>query len=331
MTYRTASFVAALFAAFVCMLPAALPSPARASDTLLDEAAEAATNADEIEQSIASPSSNRHYFTVTPDPRLCPSPLCGGYWLTRVNRPFTVCADGRQAPRCYVPELDFSLSGFSSAQQNAARSAGGHLLLRGFIEPKDFGAFGNLGVFSVREAWIGHRGAVASGTFYRARTTGIVCIAFPCPSFAVEQINRAERAQRIADMDLHSVSADPSDGYKQLAAPDGLMTAGDLVPVSGPAGSSFTLVSSEYYLPIAPELDICGSRGLPECTAGEFCNFTEKAGCGRADVPGVCAVRPQACTLIYDPVCGCDGNTYSDECAAHAAGVSVDHGGACGG
>ncbi|MCP3997881.1 MAG: hypothetical protein GY722_22900, partial [bacterium] len=45
---------------------------------------------------------------------------------------------------------------------------------------------------------------------------------------------------------------------------------------------------------------------------------------------GSCRVRPSFCPEVYNPVCGCNGVTYTNSCFAAAAGVSVRNVGACG-
>jgi len=73
--------------------------------------------------------------------------------------------------------------------------------------------------------------------------------------------------------------------------------------------------------------DCGGIIGIP-CDDGEFCKFPPGE-CDFADNMGVCVAFPEACPDIYLPVCGCDGVTYSNECEADVAGVSVDHRGPC--
>ena len=73
----------------------------------------------------------------------------------------------------------------------------------------------------------------------------------------------------------------------------------------------------------------CGGILGSECATTEFCDFALEASCGFADATGVCAPRPDMCTMEYGPVCGCDSTTYGNACMAHGAGVSVLSTGCC--
>jgi hypothetical protein len=72
---------------------------------------------------------------------------------------------------------------------------------------------------------------------------------------------------------------------------------------------------------------VCGGESGAACLADEFCKAPP--GVCTQGAAGVCADMPVACPVILDEVCGCDGMTYRNRCFADAAGVTVDHAGAC--
>ena len=79
----------------------------------------------------------------------------------------------------------------------------------------------------------------------------------------------------------------------------------------------------------AEEAAWCGGRAGARCGEGTFCDYEPAHRCGAADHLGTCRPLPETCLALFDPVCGCDGKTYSNVCQANAAGVAVGRSGAC--
>ena len=75
---------------------------------------------------------------------------------------------------------------------------------------------------------------------------------------------------------------------------------------------------------------ICGGIGGLACKGDQLCDLAPGFCDGVTDVLGSCVPFPEACTEIYDPVCGCDGVTYPNDCHRLQARVPLDRSGPCG-
>ena len=73
---------------------------------------------------------------------------------------------------------------------------------------------------------------------------------------------------------------------------------------------------------------LCGGIAGFACGAGEVCQYPAGM-CQVADLAGTCTERPGVCPAVFQPVCGCDGVTYANECELLRAGAAKAADGSC--
>jgi len=281
------------------------------------------------------------YYLVRPDLRRCAAPACGGSFVQRVNFPTTTCADGTSAAECYVAATDYSKAGLDDNDMSAV--AGRPIIVKGRIANSAYaaGSFGNL---VTSEVWVGAVGRVQNGSYapvsgvvYRVKDTGVRCITSPCPTDHETKLNGTS-SRDIAGVDLSAIDTTEEQinaAYTALSSADGVLVDGSNTQVSGPGGTLYQLTAASFYAKVAHatstsgDAQACGGLAGLTCPSGQWCDPTPANACGGADLLGTCKDPGFVCSQLYQPVCGCDGTTYSNDCMRVQARVQLAHDGAC--
>ncbi len=211
------------------------------------------------------------FVQVRRDFRRCVSPLCGGWWVKRVNYNTTRCADGTYAAECYVADIDWRGLGLTERSLPPFQDhvAGGRAILRARIERRDYGAMGTFGELVAQEGWQAMTDAAPTGPFYRVQGPDRVCVRAPCFAYDRERLNSTQTA-RLSGVELSRVAgieaADVAKGYDYLGQPVGILAAG--ITRAG-ADGGLTLTASQFYLRVSE-----GVSDARYCRADADCTMT---------------------------------------------------------
>lgn len=213
-------------------------------------------------------------FAVRADTRKCAFPMCGGFFVSRVNKATTTCPTGPAAAECYVAELDLATMGATAAQQDELRGAIGasaqtvSALFRGKLGKKTFpsGAFGRL---NVTQAFTAPAPAQLGGTVYKVSTTGGDCGPDACVSLRQNDVNTST-GRTIFHIAVEGAGGDDSQQNDALVA---AYSPTSLLALGTNAGTSKNRVftASSYFTPMDPGESLCGEElkaAIADVTSG---------------------------------------------------------------
>ena len=278
------------------------------------------------------------HYVVRRDLRKCASPWCGGYLVRAVNRAVTRCADGQVRPECYAAVADYSELRLDPPAEAAFEQAllTDQAIARATLHAGAGPGLYGLGMLYVREGWRAATRAAPTGTFFRVLGVDRQChgLQTACVTAIETELNGSSRGF-VAGVDLTGAGASSrATGAALLELRrTGLLVAGRnvVLPAPFPVRARVELVASQFYTRVQPRvgtISCAGFVGRP-CPSWLACDLAIAGACHGADVPGVCKAVPEACLDVEQPVCGCDGATYSNDCFRRMAGAQLDHAGAC--
>jgi hypothetical protein len=199
------------------------------------------------------PASVSSFYTGRADPRLCPSPMCGGVWVKLANRPTTACGDGARREECYAAEADLTRLPVDEKSRVLLRAAitEGRALARGTLVRGRVEGFPDLDALVVSEVWLASSSqSRALGVFHTLRDRGIRCVAAPCFSTHAAALNTGAHAN-VSAIDLSRTGAPAAERRNALQhLPHvGLITAGRFVADrAGKKRAGRKLVATQFYV-----------------------------------------------------------------------------------
>jgi hypothetical protein len=249
------------------------------------------------------------FLRVRHDTRRCASPMCGGWWVSRVNYNTTRCHDGSYAAECYVADIDWRGLGLTerALAPFTERVASGRALVRARVEPRAYEARGTFGELVVQEGWQAVTDAAPTGPFYRVQGPDLACVRAPCFAYDQERLNSTQAA-RLSGVDLSRVpgvtTADLTRGHETLREPVGILAAG--VTRNGADGGR-TLVASQFYVRVSAGVsDAVYCRADADCAASVYrADVAERADCYCRFCPTavVNTTTARARELAYERLC----------------------------
>ena len=238
------------------------------------------------------------YVVFRHDMRRCISPLCGGYWVSDLNR--------KTQREEYVSGLDFSGSGLTEETQAKALEAGeGEIVLRGKLGPTE--THFNTRAFLVLEAFRGMPGvrAAATDSFYRVeRADSIRCIVAPCPSLRAIKLHTTQQTlfHEVSVTRASKTNVDARWMTSRITDKGALVAAAFVT-----RNRSTTLDVAQVFMRLPEPSQSCPRIALPSCAAGFTLSWVRNE--NRCLLPAAC-VRTVTCPQIR-PFCDADYTAMS--------------------
>ncbi len=198
------------------------------------------------------------FFIVRHDPRKCPSPSCGGYFVTKVNDQKSQCANGQFKQECYVSSINYQKIRLNNIQFQQS------ILLQGEIKIAPPVALTDgtnntlsseqLGVFIAKAAYRPISTKNPVGVFIGLQDNGQRCATEPC--FSTDQyILNHDEIRMISNFNLEKSGATRKQlkqAYSRIANGGVVITSGINKEYEAMTGTGINFIANQLYIPIRP-------------------------------------------------------------------------------